>query len=166
MERVKDEHFEEFLSGPLAEFLPLSTLTLATSGPNGEPHAAPVYFAASHNNSLTPKAPLRLYFFSDIKSQHAQDVARTPLSAVALYPECQGWRDIRGLQMHGETLQVPPGAEWDQAWEVYQVKFPFVTAFKAVVARNILYGFTPHWIRLVDNRRGFGFKVEWKRDEH
>jgi len=30
-----------------------------------------------------------------------------------------------------------------------------------MVARNALYVFQPRWIRLVDNRRGFGFKQEW-----
>ena len=40
-------------------------------------------------------------------------------------------------------------------------KFPFVDAFKVIVARNVLFAFQPGWIRLVDNRKGFGFKQEW-----
>jgi len=30
-----------------------------------------------------------------------------------------------------------------------------------IVQRNALYVFSPTWVRLVDNRRGFGFKQEW-----
>ena len=38
---------------------------------------------------------------------------------------------------------------------------PFVIQLEPVVARNEMYAFAPSWIRLVDNRRGFGFKQEW-----
>ena len=80
---------------------------------------------------------------------------------MAIYPECRGWQDIRGLQLHGEACPVTSGPEWETAWKLYAAKFPFVAALKAIVARNQLYVFTPRWIRLVDNRRGFGFKQEW-----
>jgi len=135
------------------DLLSLSTMTLATSGPSGEPHAAPVYFAAAET--------LYLYFFSDPHSQHSLDLARDARAAAAIYPECRDWRDIRGLQLHGEVHPVPPGLEWDAAWVLYAAKFPFVSGLKAVVERNVLYAFTPRWVRLVDNRRGFGFKQEW-----
>jgi hypothetical protein len=138
---------------PFADLLSLSSMTLATSGPSGSPHAAPVYFAANE--------ALRLYFFSDPQSQHSLDLARDPHAAAAIYPECRDWQDIRGLQLHGEILPVPPGPEWDAAWELYAAKFPFVSELKAAVERNALYVFIPHWARLVDNRRGFGFKQEW-----
>jgi uncharacterized protein len=137
----------------LAELLAVSTLTLATTGPGGEPHAAPVYFAVA--------GELRLYFFSDPHSRHSQDLDGDPRAAAAIYPECEGWQDIRGLQLRGEVWPVVPGAEWDQAWKAYLQKFPFVGKLQAVVARNQLYVLRPEWIRLVDNRQGFGFKEEW-----
>ena len=137
----------------VSDLLSVSTMTLATSGGSGEPHAAPVYFVAGENRTL--------YFFSDPESQHSRDLAQNPRAASAVYPESFDWQDIRGLQMHGEVYPVPAGAEWEAAWRVYAAKFPFVIALKAVVARNRLYAFAPHWIRLVDNRRSFGFKKEW-----
>lgn len=130
-------------------------MTLATSGPESEPHAAPVYFAAELRN------PPRLYFFSDPESQHGRDLSQNPSAAAACYPDCRGWQDIRGLQMHGEVRLVKRGAEWDNAWACYTTKFPFVKTLKAIVARNALYVFEPNWIRLVDNRKSFGFKQEW-----
>lgn len=141
----------------LTELLRLSTMTLSTTGPTGEPHAAPVYFAASE--------ALALYFFSDPGSRHSLHTGRDRRAAAAIYPECRDWRDIRGLQLRGEVRSVEPGAEWEAAWEIYAAKFPFVSELKAVVTRNQLYVFKPAWIRLVDNRKGFGFKEEWVLEE-
>lgn len=139
----------------------VSTLTLATCGPDGEPHAAPVYFAASGSLLPAPAPGLTLFFFSASGSQHALDLDRDPRAAAAIFLDSQDWQDIRGLQLRGEARPVLPGAAWEQAWEAYRAKFPFVDALKTVVAQNTLYGFTPRWVRLVDNRRGFGFKEEW-----
>ena len=138
----------------LSEYLGLSTLSLATADPAGLPHAAPVYFVADED--------LRLYYFSDETSRHALDTAAGQVAAAAIYPECNGWQDIRGLQLEGEVQAVPPGMQWEKAWALYQAKFPFVSELRLVVERNTLYMFAPRWIRLVDNRRGFGFKQEWE----
>ena len=140
---------------PFFDLLDLSTLTLATTGQAGEPHAAAVYFAAHER--------LDLYFFSDSSSQHSLDVEHDERAAASLYPESRAWQEIRGLQMRGEVQRVEPGSFWDGAWEKYVAKFPFVAGLKAVIDRNQLFVFVPHWIRLVDNRRGFGFKEEWIR---
>jgi hypothetical protein len=140
----------------LGELLDLAAMTLATMNEAGEPHAAPVYFAAG--------ADLRLYFFSSPDSRHGQDLARSPQAASAIYPECFGWQEIRGVQMHGIVHKIEPGADWEHAWELYRAKFPFAAALGSEIARNALYAFTPHWIRLVDNRRGFGYKREWTLD--
>jgi uncharacterized protein YhbP (UPF0306 family) len=137
----------------LTELFALSTMTLATVSSNGQPHAAPVYFAAGGN--------LHLYFFSDPGSQHGQDIKGRPEAFCAIYPECHDWRDIRGLQLRGRVRRVEPGPEWAAAWELYAAKFPFVSELKEAVARNALYVFETRWARLVDNRRGFGFKEEW-----
>ena len=128
-------------------------MTLATTDPEGNPHAAPVYFVADDE--------LRLYFFSEAKSQHSQNVAQNPQIAAAIYPECEGWQGIKGLQLRGKISIVESPQEWDSTWERYQVKFPFVRALKAVVAKNQLYVFIPSWIRLVYNSQGFGYKKEW-----
>ncbi|OGO40811.1 MAG: hypothetical protein A2W36_05815 [Chloroflexi bacterium RBG_16_58_14] len=135
------------------DLLSLSTMTLATTGADGAAHAAAVYFAADEY--------LRFYFFSAPDSQHSQDIQGNPKVAVALYPECNDWQDIRGLQMHGEARRMAEGAAWQAAWQCYAHKFPFVVDLEEVIARNALYAFQPRWIRLVDNRRGFGFKQEW-----
>ncbi len=137
---------------PPADFLSLPALTLATTGADGAPHAAAVYFAADERN--------RLYFFSEPESQHTRDLTANPRAAAAIQPHVSGWQEIRGLQLRGTVALVPEGAEWEHAWQVYQARFPFVAGLKEIIVKNSLYVFTPDWIRLVDNRRGFGYKEE------
>ena len=137
----------------------ISTMTLATTDQQGNPHAASVYFV-----SVDIEGCSHLYFFSAEHSQHSQHIAQNPKTAAAIYPECQGWRDIRGLQLRGETRLVESTTEWDSAWAHYQGKFPFVRAMKKVIAQNRLYVFSPNWIRLLDNSQGFGYKKEWRQE--
>ena len=77
----------------LAEYLSISTLTLATVSPDCRPHAAPVYFVADDD--------LRLYYFSAESSRHAQDTGLSRSAAGAIYPPCYDWQEIRGLQLEG-----------------------------------------------------------------
>ena len=91
----------------------------------------------------------------------SRDLIRDRGAAVAFHPGCEGWEDIRGLQMRGEVQPLQPVGDWDRALDVYVDKFPFVSDLEDVVAQNQLYVFVPRWIRWVDNRKGFGFKEEW-----
>ena len=145
------------LKRSLEILLGLSTMTLATTGPEGEAHAADVYFASD--------ARLTLYFFSTAESQHSSDVHREPRAAATIHAEHDQWEQILGLQMRGNCSEVSAPAVWQQAWDVYLAKFPFVSDLEEVIKVNQLYGFTPNWIRLVDNNQGFGFKQEWQLNE-
>lgn len=138
---------------PFAGLLDIPTMTLATVSATGVPHAAPVYFATSE--------ALEFYFFSDPTSQHGRDLKANPLAAAAFFPESESWQSIHGVQMRGRARVLVRGPAWETAWEAYRRKFPFVSSLRAIVARNALYSFMPEWIRLVDNRRGFGYKQEW-----
>jgi len=142
------------LKSLLEGLLGLSTMTLATSGPDGEVHAADVYFACDEQ--------LTLYFFSDPESQHSLDAQRDSRAAITIHAHRAGWEQILGLQMRGICEEISTPTEWQQAWEVYLAKFPFVSDLEEVIKVNQLFGFAPWWIRLVDNSQGFGFKQEWK----
>ena len=106
-----------------------------------------------------------MYFFSGSTSQHAQDTAYDARAAVTVHPERSCWQDIHGLQMHGTITAVQSHNKWQEAWKLYQAKFPFAADPEQLAALNHLYEFNPHWMRVVDNRRGFGFKQEWGRSE-
>jgi uncharacterized protein YhbP (UPF0306 family) len=136
------------------ELLSMAQLCLATRGEDGEPHCAALYFAAGPG--------LKLYFLSRTDSQHARDLAADPRAAASISVPSTSWEEIRGLQLRGEALLAPAGKEWEAGWQVYQAKFPFVTELKTEVERTALFVFTPRWVRLIDNRRGFGYKAEWE----
>ena len=57
------------------------------------------------------------------------------------------------------TIEAEMNPIMHQGYEAFGL--PFVAALKPLIARNQLYVFTPTWLRLVDNRRGFGYKQEW-----
>jgi hypothetical protein len=38
-----------------------------------------------------------------------------------------------------------------------------VINLQEIVVINQMYVFKPHWVRLIDNRKGFGFKQEWEK---
>jgi 4-hydroxy-3-polyprenylbenzoate decarboxylase len=137
---------------PPPELLALPAMTLATAGEDGAPHAAAVYFAADEH--------LCLYFFSEPGSQHACDLQARPQAAVTIQPLIASYQEIRGLQLRGAVRPVPQGQEWQRAFALYLAKFPFVAGMQPVLEKNTLYTFTPDWLRLLDNRRGFGFKEE------
>ncbi len=132
----------------------LSSISLATVGADGQPHAASVYFAAD-------PARETLYFLSGVDTQHSLDVQTQPMAAATLSLPEPDWRKIRGLQLRGTVTPVLPGAEWDRAWQLYTEKFSFVRELKAIVEKNGFYAFRPRWFRRIDNRQSFGYKEEW-----
>ncbi len=131
----------------------INTMTIATSGAAAGLAAAPVYFVSDED--------LHLYFFSSLKSEHGRNIVNTPAVAVAIYPQCIGWRDIQGVQLKGNAYPVKDAARWNFVWELYQEKFPFVKRFKYLTKLEQLFEFIPSWVRLVDNRKSFGSKNEW-----
>ena len=141
-----------------ADLWDLPAMTLATVGANGAPHAAAVYFAADEDRR-------NLYFLSSAGSQHSQDLITRPHAAAEIHPLVESWQEIQGLQLHGKVHAIPAGETWEQAWARYLVKFPFTGNLKDIVAKNSLYTFRPDWIRLIDNRLGFGHQEEWTLDD-
>lgn len=138
----------------LSDLLSLPAMTLATTGSDGTPHAAAVFFAADEQ--------YQLYFFSAPDSLHGRHLRHNPNAAVSFHPTVYNWRDIQGVQMRGTVRVVPKGEEWDKSWQVYVNKFPFVVELQEQLARNALYVFKPDWVKISDNSQGFGFKEEWE----
>lgn len=132
-----------------------TTLALATASPGGRPFATPVFFAPDEN--------LGLIFFSDPDTLHVQHVLERLQAAATIYPATGDWTQIRGLQVAGRVERILPGDAWEQAWDAYVRKFPFVADLRPLVDASWLLILVPSWIRLIDNRRGFGFKLEWTR---
>jgi uncharacterized protein YhbP (UPF0306 family) len=128
-----------------------STLTLATVNAQGRPESAPLFFAEDDGS---------LVWTSGLHTRHSQNLAANNWAAVTIYGQEWSWYDISGLQMEGEVDLIPAGPARDHAWELYKVKFPSALEFQDDISTTPFYRFTPHWIRVVDNREQFGFLEE------
>lgn len=128
-----------------------TTLTLATIDSDDTPRATPLFFATAPD--------LSLIFLSDPTTPHIRNLERAPAVAVAIYPAVMGWREIRGLQLQGEVTSIARGQR-EFALSHYQKRFPFIQELPEALAAGQIYRFSPTWIRLIDNRQGFGHKEE------
>jgi uncharacterized protein YhbP (UPF0306 family) len=138
------------------------TLTLATCAA-GRPWSASVFYASD--------AAFHLYFVSDGGTRHAREMLANPQVALAINADVDNWNDVRGLQIEG-TAQRVAGPERVRALGLYLAKFASVrTLFEAprsadektIAARlkqTDFWKVTPQFIRLIDNREGFGFRRE------
>ena len=146
----------------LAKFLSdHTTLTLATADADGAPAAAAVFYA--HD------AELALYFLSEERTQHGQNLLAHGQVAGTIQADGQDWRAIRGLQVQGVARPVT-ALEWPHAAALYGRKFAFVGALLAgsagpgvltgPLARARFWVLRPRWFRLIDNTVRFGYKEE------
>lgn len=135
-------------------------MTLATVGADGTPAAAAVFYA--HD------ADLNLYFLSEERTQHGQNLLADPQVAGTIQADGQDWRGIRGLQLRGQATVVS-GTLLAHAAAVYGRKFAFVAALLAGHGPGMLAGpltrarfwvLRPTWFRLIDNTVRFGYKEE------
>lgn len=139
------------------------TATIATSGDDG-PWAAAVFYA--HD------AELNLYFVSDERTRHARDMADRSGVVAAIHADCRAWSEVRGVQLSGQ-VQALSGAPREAGLCCYLSKFPEIRTLleapvgdqeRLIAARlrtATLYRLRPVWIRLIDNRHGFGHRREF-----
>ncbi len=138
------------------------TMSLSTCR-DGRPWAATVFFASDPDFGL--------YFVSDRRSRHAEDIAMGSPVAATVTPECADWHDVRGLQLEGRA-EVLAGVSRLAGLKCFLGRFPDVRALferpqgddEQTIAGRLksanLYCLTPSRIRLIDNSRGFGFREE------
>jgi len=132
------------------------TLSLATVDGDGQPHVANIQYV--HDDRL------HLYFVSSEDAAHSQHITQRPDAALTVYHHDDTEPGtIRGLQLQGRVSVVTDEREQDTALTQYLSKFSFIAnshKLRGAVERQTLYCFTPTWLRLIDNRRGFGWKAE------
>ena len=141
------------------------TASLATVGSapgpgnqgTAQPHAANIQYA--HDGDWC------LHWISSPDSDHSRHLAANPRAAVTVYAHQDVPELIHGLQLHGTVdLAIAHGqAEWNRVWELYTGKFEFVKSvpqLRSAAEKQSFYRFRPTWLRWIDNRKGFGWKVE------
>ena len=144
-----------------------NTITLATCHA-GKPWAASVFFASDKH--------LNLYFVSDYRTQHARHIEDCEDVVATVNADTSAWADVRGIQLTGQCLTMT-GFDRVGALGHYLGKFADVRAlFEApqgddeeTIAKRLkaanMYRIKPNWVRLIDNRRWFGYKQEYHLPE-
>ena len=142
----------------LAQLRQHQVATLAVVEADGQPHAAALFYAVDDE--------LRLYVLTDPATRHGRAMLAGSDVAGTVQSDQQQWQEIQGLQFRGRCRQLV-GEERAHAWEIYAARFPFVGQGDAVLARELaktaMWCIEPVWMRLIDNRLGFGHKEEWTR---
>ncbi len=139
-----------------------NTVSLATVGPDG-PWATTVFYV---NLGFT------LYFLSEPKTQHVQNLAHSGTIAATVNEDYRDWREIKGIQMAATCAEVTSKRELARVLPAYIKKYPFVAQFlspgqllsgmkiggKALDVR--IYRVAPTRLLYLDNARGFSHREE------
>jgi uncharacterized protein YhbP (UPF0306 family) len=132
-----------------------TTLSLATTGNDGLPCVAPLFYLADEQ--------LSLYWLSSESSQHSLNLARSPRAAATVHGHAASWKQIRGVQMRGEASIITDPQRRAALVEAYCRRFKLGTVFRLAIRHSALYIFQPEFFRYIDNSKGFGYKFELER---
>lgn len=123
-------------------------LTLATVSSKGEPYCATCVYIYDKERNL-------FIFNSEEKTRHAQEMMQNPNVACGIALETRLIGKIQGVQICGKARL---GEDGDR--EIYLKRFPF-----AVMMPLKIWVLEPTFIKLTDNRLGFGKKLIWNSQE-
>jgi len=132
-----------------------TTLSLATTGEDGEASVAPLFYFADED--------LSLYWLSDKNSQHSRNLARSPKVAATVYRNALNWKQICGVQMRGSAAMVIDQERRARLIEAYCERFRLGRVLRLAARQSALFVFEPDFFRFIDNARGFGSKFELTR---
>ena len=124
--------------------------TLATSNQNN-PYTCTCFYVYLPIENI-------LVFTSDKTTKHIQDIEQQSRVAGAIALETSIVGKIRGVQFTGFIKELK-GKEHTIAKKSYILKFPF-----AILAKTTLWGIQPDFIKMTDNRLGFGKKIIWRKE--
>lgn len=140
---------------PLAEAVALLdsqwTLVIGVAIEPRGAHAAPLYFVRGEGFAL--------YWLSSPDSLHSRALAEGAQVSAAVFRPSRRWSELRGVQIRGTAQAV---RKQRSVIAAYKAKFRLGGELDAVIARSRLYRLDPRWMRLIDNRRGFGWNMEWE----
>ena len=120
-------------------------LSLATIAADGSPYCCACFYAYDKEENA-------IIFTSDSATLHAQQMAADARVAISIVLETKVVGRIEGIQICGTAKQ---GTAKDKL--TYIARFPYA----AVMPLNI-WRVEPHFMKLTDNKLGFGKKLIWK----
>jgi uncharacterized protein len=125
-------------------------LTLATSN-NNEPYCATCFYVFDRKR-------ISFIFTSDMETKHAQDMLKQSKVSGTIALETSMIGKIRGIQFTG-SVKILKGDELKSARLIYIKKFPV-----AMLKKTTLWEIDADYIKMTDNRLGFGKKIRWKKE--
>lgn len=125
--------------------------TLATSN-NNIPYTSTCFYVYLPEENC-------FVFTSDYETKHVKDMILQPKVAGAVALETNMVGKIRGIQFTGE-VKLLECDELKKAKKAYINRFPV-----ALLAKTVFWGFYPDFIKMTDNRLGFGKKIIWNKNE-
>jgi uncharacterized protein YhbP (UPF0306 family) len=132
-----------------------TTLSLATTGEDGQVCVAPLFYIVDKE--------LSLYWLSSESSLHSLNLAATPRAAATVYRSVESWRQIRGAQLRGAVSKVTEPERRAALVRTYCERFKLGRVLRPALRLSTLYCLQLDFIRYIDNARGFGFKFELSR---
>ena len=126
-------------------------MTIATVGKKNASAAAVFYAPIKESKSLL--------FVSNEKSEHIMNCKENSHCAATIQEDGLEWSVIKGLQIKGE-ISIADKKYWTNYFE----KYPYIKADETLskALENVkLYEFKIKWIRMIDNSKGFGNKIEY-----
>jgi uncharacterized protein len=102
-----------------------------------------------------------LVFTTGPETRHGRDMVENPMVSAGIALETKVIGKIRGIQLSGRAVPVDGltgTADAASCRTAYLLRFPF-----AVAAKLDLWMLTVDYIKMTDNRLGFGKKLEWRR---
>ena len=124
-------------------------LTLATSN-NNKPYCANCFYAYLEEENA-------LVFTSDEDTKHINDVVNQNYVAGSIVLETRTVGKIQGIQFNG-TLYKPENELIKKAKKKYMKAYPY-----AILMKTTLWILDLSFIKMTDNRLGFGKKLIWKK---
>ena len=122
-------------------------LTLAVSN-NNIPYCANCFYVFDENNN-------KLIFTSDKSTRHILDTENNNVVAGSIVLETKKVGKIQGIQFNG-FLEEIEGNYYKEANKLYLKHYPY-----AILKKTSLWSVDIKYIKMTDNRLGFGKKLIW-----
>lgn len=126
-------------------------MTIATAN-DGQPYCANAFYAYVESADL-------FVVTSSVETKHAQNWIENPKIAGTIALETKAVGQIRGVQFCG-TIRKPTEQESSETKKAYLKRFPY-----AIVMDMELWVIEPEFIKMTDNKFGFGKKLIWEKEK-
>ncbi len=132
-------------------------MTLATAGCGGA-YCANVFYAFDEGADDEGSGGV-FVFTSDSGTRHYAEMLESGFAAGSIVLETRNVGNVQGLQLQGRVY-IPEGEELARARKRYLRRFPYAAAVGLT-----LWVLKPTFMKLTDNRLGFGKKLIWESDK-